>query len=336
MTKNFRAFLAENDQEYTYYIRSTRNIHEDEILDWVRLALLPYDLREIKKSTYKPPMAGDNGFELEPYAPVWVVRVKLGIEPADDEMAVQQISTFTHINDQYIIFHKEGEPAKRIDNDDQPTDKKPNDALDPLLQTAKNWDSDLDKQMIDPDAGQYVSNPRLADFIQELEKDRQERETWRKKYQLDPKLYESFVTSHLALRDVYGESPQKGFYIVERRAQDKEVMHIAGPLKHCPINYEFVPDLVKKGAGTFEVLSESEVKLVGSDRNFRFSRGPILQERVRKTYEVEVQDQDTGKTYTVAVKSFKEEDARDKAVQTVARQEKLDVDRLIATEPEAV
>jgi len=113
------------------------------------------------------------------------------------------------------------------------------------------------------------------------------------------------------------------------------MMHIEGPFKQQPSNYEFVADLIVRGAGTFEVLSESEVRLVEHDRDFRFTR-PLREQMKPTPFEVTVQDQDTGKTYTVLVKALSETDARDRGVETVANQEQLDQSRLIAVEPTMV
>jgi hypothetical protein len=57
---------------------------------------------------------------------------------------------------------------------------------------------------------------------------------------------------------------------------------------------------------------------------------------VPKPFEVTVQDQDTGKTYNVLVKALSETDAREAGVETVASQEQLDPERLIAIEPNMV
>lgn len=51
-------------------------------------------------------------------------------------------------------------------------------------------------------------------------------------------------------------------------------------------------------------------------------------------YQVEVQDQDTGSQYVVNVEANSDSGARDAAVRLVASENKLDQNRLIASDPE--
>jgi hypothetical protein len=204
-----------------------------------------------------------------------------------------------------------------------------------LAQHARTWDATPDEGNIDTKAQTLVGLDRIDAFMRELSADKTAREQEVEGRNVQPVLTEAFVTTHLALGDVFGTNAPKGFYLVERHADDPSMMHIEGPFKHQPSNYDFVADLIVKGSGTFEVLSESQVRLVEHDRDFRFTR-PIHERMTPKPFEVTVQDQDTGKTYDVLVKALSETDARDKGVETVATREQLDPSRLIAIEPNTV
>jgi hypothetical protein len=330
--KAFRAYLADNDEEHTYYVRSTRNIHNPDVMDQVRQALLGWELRDLETDGYKL-STDDNGFPMDPLAGyIWSLKATLGLEPPDNEVAVQKVAFYTNINHNYLMVHRNDEPAKKIDNSD--ADVSPDAEYRSLAHGAKNWDATPDKEAIDPDAQNLVGEKGLGEFLKILDQERRAREEERKTHEVEPQLTESFVTSHMALKDVLGPT-KKGFYLVERHQRDPNIMEICGPLRTQPVNYEFVADLDRSGAGDFEVLSENRVKLVNPDSDFRFTnRGAVTEEDMK--YEVVVTDQDTGRDYPVVVTAESDTDARDHAVQVVADKEQIDPSRLIAVEPHAI
>ena len=186
-----------------------------------------------------------------------------------------------------------------------------------------------------PDVAGGVMAARIDAFLKELETDKKERESFVDSYNREPNLTEAFVTSHNALRDVFGNTAPKGFYLIERFEDDPSVMHLQGPFTKQPTNYEFISNMKKRGCGIFEVRNTNEVALVEHDRDFRYT-SPLREQMQPKPYEVAIQDQDTGRVYNVLVKAISEDDARSRGVQTVAQQEQLDQSRLIAVEPNAV
>ena len=329
--KAFRAYLADNDEEYTYYVRSTRNIHDTWVMDQIRQALLGWELRDLEVDGYKS-FTDDNGFPLDPHMPVYSLKATLGLEPPDNEVAVQKVAFYANINHNYIVVHRDDEPAKKLDNSDVGTS--PDADYRSLAHGAKNWDATPDKEAIDPDAQSLVGEQGLGEFLKILDQERRAREEERKEHEVEPQLTESFVTSHMALRDVLGPT-KKGFYLVERHQRNPSIMEICGPLRTQPVNYEFVADLDRSGTGGYEVLSENRVKLVNPDSDFRFTDQGVVTEEDTK-YEVKVTDQDTGKDYPVVVTAESDTDARDAAVQVVADQEQIDPSRLIAVEPHAI
>lgn len=337
MAKSFRAHLAEQDAEYVYHIKSTRHLHDDDIFGKLQIGMLGYDLRSLERISYHPLAAVEPMFAPSNDEPgldkIFHVRVVLGTD-VDNGVLRQKVAYFTDINWKYLVVHRDGEKMEEYDDID----------LDPsmsggtyksLAQHARTWDATPDEGDIDTNAQQYAGQGRIDAFLKELDVDKKAREKEVEGRNVQPLLTESFVTTHLALGDVFGTNAPKGFYLIERHADDPSMMHIEGPFKQQPSNYDFVADLIVKGSGTFEVLSESQVRLVEHDRDFRFTR-PLTERMVPKPFEVTVQDQDTGSTYTVLVKALSETDAREAGVETVASQEQLDPTRLIAIEPDMV
>ncbi len=337
MSKTFRAILAETDQEFVYHIKSTRHLHDDEIFGQLQIGLLGYDLRSLERMSYNPLAAVEPMFHPRNDEPgmdkIFHVKAVLGTEVPNGVLR-QKVAYFTDINWKYLVVHKEGEKmedADRIDLDpemDGGTYKS-------LAKYALGWDGTPDEGDVQDDAQQYVGQKRIDAFLKELDTDRRARDGETIDRDVEPNLTEAFVTSHNALRDVFGHTAPKGFYLIERYETDPSVMHIQGPFTKQPTNYDFVANMKKRGCGIFEVRSTNEVALVEHDRDFRYT-SPLREQMVPKPYEVAVQDQDTGTVYNVLVKAISETDARERGVQTVASQEQLDQSRLIAVEPTAV
>ena len=330
MKRSFRAILAEQDQEFTYVVKSVYNIHTPDMMDWIRLALLPYDLRELNKGSYSPPDKDQKTFPNVPNAPVFTLTAKLGMEPAWED-ATEKVSLFTHIEDiDHIICHKEGtDPHKDMDNSDDKDETKKN--YKSLAKNAIDWDATPDEGM-KQDGQEGAGEKRIGALMKELEKERKEREELIPK--VDPNLKEAFVTSHLALKDVMGAKP-KGFYIVERYHDDDRLLRLSGPFKKQPINYPFVADLNHPFVLETKKLSESTIYISSLGRDFTYVTENATTSILKEVkYQVEVQDQDSGASYTVNVEAVGDSAARDAAVRLVASRNKLDSSRLIASDPE--
>jgi hypothetical protein len=335
MSKSFRAILAEQDTEYVYHIKSTRHLHDDDIFGRLQIGMLGYDLRSLERVSYNPLAAVEPMFSPSNDEPgldkIFHVRVILGTD-VDNGVMRQKVAYFTDINWKYIVVHKDGEKMEDADIID----------LDPTLagavyknlaHHAKDWSATPDEGIIMGDESQaLVGQGRIDAFMKELDIDKKEREDDIDARNVEPKLTEAFVTSHLVLRDVFGRTPPKGFYLIERHENDANTMHIQGPFKQQPSNYGYVKDLLVRGCGTYEILDESMVKLVNPDRNFRFTR-TLREQMIPTPYEVSVQDQDTGRVYTVLVKAISEDDARERGILEVSAQEKINHNSLIAVEP---
>ncbi len=323
MHKSLRAILAESDQEFTYWIKSIYDIHEDEVLGQIRLAMLPYDLRSVEVGAYKPIGAGNTDFPNAPSSPSYSVKVILGIEPGEADDPLQKVSLFTRINVENLLVHKDG-----VDPNAEPKGE-PEGEYKNLAQSAKDFSSSLD-DVVD-NAQDDVGQKRVGSFLKDLESQlKKEREAIR---QITPKLKESFVTSHIALNNVK-TGWRRGFYVIERADNDQGVMNVSGPFTKQPTNFEFIAELSVAGAGSLTVESNESIVMEAYDRNFKYTMKPTRKQSMSKEkFSVDVQDQDTGKVYNVVVDAMDDTRARDRAVLVVARQNKLNQETLIATDP---
>ncbi len=322
MGKSFQQLIVENDQEYTVHVCSVQNIHNAEVMDFIRLALLPYDLREIKVDGYKP--MGDDAFAGYTGYPVYTVTVKLGLD-VTNEKAEERVATLTHIDKDQVIVHHKGESLKRAEEDNS----------DDAAEGA--GDAGEPAEMGSEQAQKLAGEKRIDDFLKELEADRKERE----KAVPDFKVEEAFCTTHIALKAFNSNvMAPKGFYVVEREStgDSKSVLHISGPFKGMPENYPLVPTLSHEGINVVKVMTESHGAFgleVSTREGHRF-----LGESVKQTVteaaqqEVTVTDTDTGKTYTAAVRANDDATARDLAVDSIAQKHDLSPDRLVAGAPE--
>lgn len=324
MHKSLRAILAESDQEFTYWVKSTYNIHAPEVMDQIRLAMLPYDLREVEEGAYKPIGAGNKDFPNVPDSPSYSVKVVLGLEPPESNDALQKVALFTRINDEHLLVHKDG-----VDPHAEPKAEAEGEYKN-LAQSAKDFSSSLDNVVAG--AQDEVGEKRVGSFLKDLEAQlKKEREDIR---QITPKLKESFVTSHIALNNVKRGGWKRGFYVVERAEADQGTMKISGPFAKQPSNFEFIAELAVSGAGSLNVESGESIVMEAYDRNFKYTLKPSREKSMTEAkFSVDVQDQDTGQMYNVVVDAIDDTRARDRAVLVVARQNKLNQETLIATDP---
>ena len=338
MPQSFRAILAEQDAEFVYHVKSTRHLHDDDIFERIQLGLLGYDLRSLERMSYNPLAAVEPMFSPRNDEPgldkIFHVKVVLGTEVPNGQLR-QKLAQFTDIHWEYIVVHRDGEKMEDADK----VDLDPEDdggSYKSLAKHALKFDATPDEGDVDNDAQQYAGQERIDAFMRELEADRKAREeVINDQWNVEPNLTEAFVTSHMHLPDVLGHGVRKGFYLCERFESDPSTIHISGPYGKQPSNYEFVTNMKPRGCGIYEVRSDNEVRLVEHDRGFRFTR-PLRERMQPEPFEVAVQDEDTGKVYYVLVKGISETDARERGVQTVARQNRLDPGSLIAVEPHAI
>ena len=348
MGKTFSQLVAENDQEFTLYVRSVVNIHDMERMDQVRLALLPYDLRELKKDGYKPVGTESEAFGEWAGYPVFILKAIVGLD-ITNERAEEKVALFTHIDKEQLICHHAGESPKKAEDDNSDNEVEPDRDYKTLGSTAVNWDGTADKDRPAPaepamapgEAQKLAGQKRIDDFLRELDADRKERE----KLVPDWDIYEAFCTSHIALKNFHPNARlPKGFYVVEREVMSdktESLLHIAGPFEHAPDNYLYVPMMERKLVENSDVIASEDspvtlyVKTRVPGHHFLQDVHPYQTLHEQAHMEVEVTDTDTGEKYTAVVRAHTGTEARDLAVQTISNREGLGQDRLVASAPES-
>lgn len=302
MRKSFHAMLIESEQEFTYYVKSIRNIHDDEMIEKIALALTPHELIEIEADGFKPMAENNDLFPEYPNTPTYTIRVKLGMEIVP-ETAVQSIAMFTNINDEQLLVHEKGKKAD-----------------------AKTEDDTHDETITDKEAQDMAGEKRIGAFLQDLEKERKERADG-----VVRDVYETFSVPYNAVSKVVGEPVPKGFYLVEHFDDSPGVATITGPFKKQPMNYEYVHSLAP-----CKVLSEDAE---GDQRIFKVTldeRDPdsITPPGAGQKWEVEVMDTDSGRKYDVVVDAPDSTSARNEGIEVVARNTRINPEQLIALKPE--
>jgi len=323
MGKTFRQLIAESDQEFTIYVASVENVHHPEIMDLVRLALMPYDLREIKKGTYKA--GGDEAFGVYAQYPVYSLMAKLGLDVANDS-AEQMVAAMTRIDQDKLIVHHQGESLAKAEEDNSDSEAE------------GTGSSGEGEETPSQEAQSLAGQKRIDDFMKELESARKDRDASTS----ESDVYESFAVSHLGLR---GFEPAiavpKGFYLVEREIgtePTESLLYVSGPFSEAPENYPFLGNIDRQGIDQIGILPNMEritLSVRTTDPTHRFvraARARSISEDMHR--EVKVTDTDTGKTHTVVVRAGTDAEARDEAVNIVSRREKIGTDRLVAAAPD--
>lgn len=325
MRKTFQAFLIEMEQDHIYYVKSINNIHDQEMMDRISMAFMPHEIIEIKRDVRTPIKADNPDFPSIPNTPTYSVKVTLASE-ISPESARQLVALYTNINNELIVVHKKGEKPNKEKGDDE-----------------KDSSVSPDEQVVsDKEAQSTVGDHRVGDLIRDLEKIRKAGEGVGVATVKD--VYEAFVTSHRAVSQAVGHQVHRGFYLVEQFEDIPGSAFISGPFTNAPMNYEYQGSV---DASKFEYLSESESRdgkfHVFELRQQDYRRGfenpnpnasGMVYPRESRPWEVEVVDTDTGKRYTVAIKAKTKISARNRGIEFVSKQERINPSRLIATKPE--
>lgn len=201
MTKTFREILAERDDEFTYYVRSTANIHDPEIFERIRLAWLPYVIKSFETDAYKPLSRDNKMFPEQPNSPTFTIKVVTGLPIPKKHIETMALDARIHIS------------HLRIDPDgDLELVNEPN-------------------EVASAEAQNLVGHKRIGEFIRELQADRKKRE----EMSSSREVYESFCTTHRGLEDVLKKPLRKGYYMVEAYREDgKTYLRAEGPFEVRP------------------------------------------------------------------------------------------------------
>lgn len=309
MRKTFRAILVEQEEEHVYLIKSIKNIHDDEIMGKITLALTPHKLIELKKDFFKPIRQNNDEFPNFQNTPTYCLKATLGLE-VSGKTIVQNIATFANIFDEYLSAGKKGEKEET------------------------ETDIDMEEGKEDASNQNHVGDKRVGDFMRELKKAREEQA---KQNDIEVDVYESFATSHHGVSRMVGKPVRKGFYVVEHVDRDnRKIALVTGPFSKAPVNYDFEADVEPRG---FNVVRESqdgirvEFELEHDGSVMMEADAPI--QNGEKMWEVDIYDSDTSKTYPVVVRAENETAARNKGMKQIADRENLSLDRLTAGKPDS-
>lgn len=308
--KPFRAYLAEQEQDYEYKLCSVENIHTDEMVQKIHLALDRYGLISLEpkgvQTTAKD--TANNQFSEYPFMSVFVSTVVLA-NPLSSDAAVQSIALFTRIKDKKIQF---------FDKDDK------------IVMDGADAEQHAHPVEVDSTGAQEeVGDLRAKSLISDVMKDiiaRREATT------IEREVYEGFVASHHEIATILGQSVARGFYLGERFDDDTGL--ITGPFDKCPDNYDYVGPL--REAVVVETTDRGElfeyaVEYAPSEAQNDPEDGG--QRDVGKSMSVEIVDQDSGKTHSIVVRATSNNAARAKAIEVMASRTGLSKERYMATNP---
>src|SRR6185437_10738391 len=100
-------FLAEADEEFSYTIRSTADIHRPETFARVRLGLTGYRIIDFEAGKYTPLQKQNDMFPDEPNSACWEIKVVTGL-PLDLKSAVMMVANHARIHQAHIRIDGEG------------------------------------------------------------------------------------------------------------------------------------------------------------------------------------------------------------------------------------
>src|SRR5688572_22517558 len=188
MIKTFREILAEKDDEFTYHLHSTANIHRPELFERIKLSFMPYNIKAFETDTYKPLSKTNTMFPEEPYSSTYSIKIVTGFKVPSEHL--QTVAMTAHIH----IAHLKMEGDQDVELVNKP------------------------EEVPSTEAQKLVGSKRISDFINELQTERRQRE----QDTVEREVYETFYTTHRGLEDVLKKPVRKGYYMVEMRRDDTD------------------------------------------------------------------------------------------------------------------
>lgn len=311
MMKPFRAHLVEQQEDFEYKLCSIENIHSDEIMTQIRLALGRYGLVDLSKNGILTQITASEKkqFDEYPFMPVYVCKVILS-NPLSSVHAVQSVSLFTRIKDTKLKFFDKNDDIVMDGSDGQQH------AL-PV---------EVDTKTSQAEVGDARSKTLVSDLMRELSAKRNA-ET------IEREVYEGWVASHHEIKKMVGKMPRRGFYLVEY--ENNGTGTITGPFKKCPDNYDYIVEPHNVSVIN-ETVRDNLVEYTFDHHETDIQNDPVdAPKRLEgKKMSVVVVNQDTGKEYTVVVTTDSDLAARTQAIEVMARKTGLPKERFIPTHPE--
>jgi hypothetical protein len=315
--KSFHVLLAENDEEYTYCVRTCVDLDKRDILSGIEMAFLPHQIRAFEVQRTLPISKENKYFPSEENCPTYGINVTVGLK-IDPEVILQEIILQTGLYRETVVVFEEGqEPHKQAQENKTGGEYKP-------ITGSTLFDATPDEGMIDEKAQETVGTKRVENFMRELERERKERIKLK-----HPNKETAYCTTHLVAGALLGEGVRKGYYVVTEATNGLEV---AGPFNKAPSNYKFTesvkvpggPRTVSRKGNLFEMKYTNETLPAHAQASINDA----------SSFEVEVENLDTGGLTNVVVKARDQDEARTNAVNVVASRQKVDPESLVAKHPE--
>jgi hypothetical protein len=298
MTKTFHEILAEKDDEYTYHVKSTVDIHQPERFERIRMTLMPFQIKAIVADGYTPLSKDNKTFPNQPNHPTFSVKVVTGL-PVDTKRTLETMAMMLHIHQSHLNMTPEDDVASVLPGKPVEVDKTTSQLL--------------------------VGQKRIGEFMKELQSDRKERE---EKF-VTREVYECYFTTHRALETMMKKPYSKGYYMIEGSQEgDQHFIRTEGPFNNRP-DGNIYRDRI--GLKPLEIVSESDADgLRGSVILVERKVAPNVSEMM---FEVGVSDMNSGRRFTSMVRAASPDIAREMAVTQVAEAHRIDPSSLTAMAP---
>jgi len=310
--KPFFAHLLETEETYEYKLVSVENIHTDEVLNKIRLALKKHGLISVEPNGVQLKVKDKDlaTFSKYPFAPLYFDKVIMS-GPISSIPAIQSVSLFTRIRDDKIKF---------FDKDDKVV-------MDGADAEQHAHPIEVEGKDSQEEVGQARADSLVSDLMKDIIGSRENN--------IIRDVYEGAVASHREVMNMVGKPVPHGFYLVENEARSNGT--IMGPFKKCPDNYEYI-DKVKKATIVTEAKHDGVIEYSVKYPETEMQKDPDdagVRDR-GKPMTVKLVDQDTGKEHSVVVRADNDESARMKAVEIITNRTGLPKNRFIPMDPDAV
>jgi len=301
--KPFFAHLLETEETYEYKLVSVENIHTDEVLGKIRLALKKHGLISIEPNGVQTKINDKSNFSKYPFAPLYFDKVIMS-SPISSMSAVQSVALFTRINDDRLKF---------VDKNDKVI-------MDGADAEQHAYPIEVDSKDAQEEVGQSRADSLVSDLMKDI--------ATKRAGNIIRDVYEGAVASHREVSKIVGKAVPRGFYIVESTGRHHGT--IMGPFHKCPDNYGYI-NKVHKAVIIKEDTSDGVIEYSIKYPETEMQKDPEdagVRDRV-KTMTVKLVDQDSGKEHSVVVRADNQETAKLKAVEIIANRTGLPKDRFI-------
>jgi hypothetical protein len=307
--KPFIAHLLETDETYEYKLVSVDNIHTDEVMGKIRLALGKHGLISVEPNGVQLNVKDKNvaKFSEYPFAPVYFSKVIMS-SPISSIPAIQSISLFTRINNSKMKFFDKNDKVV-MDGADAEQHAHP---------------IEVDSKGSQDEVGQSHADSLVSDLMKNIASSRENN--------VIRPVYEGSVASHKEVTEMLNKSVPRGFYLIENESRGSGT--VMGPFRKCPDNYGYIKTVSKavvltekENDGVIEYsvqYPETDMQKDPEDAGSRDRNKPMT---------VKLVDQDTGKEHSIVVRADNDDTARIRAVEIIANRTGFHKDRFIPMNP---